>query len=443
MDNMVARQAQGRSCRRELPRTYVVQMVRSVSTDAIASKCALLGVSIPAMSVAAQRGGSGRSLVVAMLCLIAGKVGLLSWLAYKSANVPQLQAEATPVLPRIELKVPGPRMGDPDRPLPDDMSDSEKRVIQIFSTASPSVVFITTHAVKRSPFSRNVQKIPAGTGSGFLWDEKGHIVTNFHVIREASIASVTLADQSSYDATLVGQAPSKDLAVLKIDAPKDKLKALRRGASADLRVGQLAIAIGNPFGLDHTLSTGVVSGLGREIQSLAKVPIFGVIQTDAAINPGNSGGPLLDSLGRLIGVNTAIFSPSGASAGIGFAVPVDTVTRVVPQLIKDGKLTRPGLGIQHDPQLSARTGVPGVLVLGVAAKSGAAEAGLRGTRRNPDTGEVVLGDIIVEVDGKAVKNSNDLYKHLDDKKVGDVIKLKVRRGDGDKSMDVELQPLAD
>lgn len=394
------------------------------------------------MTVQPAKRRPGRSLVAMLLVLIAVNVGLLSWLAYRSAQTTELVAEAAPVLPRIEVKIPksGQRDGDP---LPSDMSAGEKRVIQIFSTAAPSVVFITTHAVKRSPFSRNLQKIPAGTGSGFFWDDDGHIVTNFHVIREASIASVTLSDQSTYDAQLVGAAPTKDLAVLKITAPKDKLRPIERGASGDLRVGQLAIAIGNPFGLDHTLSTGVVSGLGREIQSLAKVPIFGVIQTDAAINPGNSGGPLLDSRGRLIGVNTAIYSPSGASAGIGFAVPVDTVTRVVPQLIKDGKLTRPGLGIQHDPQLSARTGVPGVLVLGVAEGSGAEEAGLRGTRRNAVTGEVILGDIIVGVDGKPVKSSTDLYKHLDDKEVGDVIKLDVRRGEKETSLEIELQPLAE
>ncbi len=394
------------------------------------------------MSAAGTRSGVARGLVAMLLALIAVNVGLLGWLAYRSANDFQLEAQAEPRFPRIELKVESNKEGDP-APLPADMAAGEKRTIQIFENASPSVVFITTHAVKRSPFTRNVQKIPAGTGSGFVWDDKGHIVTNFHVIREASIASVTLADQSTYDASLVGAAPAKDLAVLEIKAPQEKLSALRRGKSADLRVGQLAIAIGNPFGLDHTLSTGVVSGLGREIQSLAKVPIFGVIQTDAAINPGNSGGPLLDSKGHLIGVNTAIYSPSGASAGIGFAVPVDTVTRVVPQLIQHGKLTRPGLGIQHDPQLSERTGVPGVLVLGVAKGSGADEAGLRGTRRNPVTGEVVLGDIIVEVDGKSVKTANDLYKHLDDKKVGDVVKLTVRRADKTKKLDVELQPLAE
>jgi S1-C subfamily serine protease len=380
--------------------------------------------------------------VVTLLALIAVNVGLLSWLAYRSANVTHLEAEATPVLPKIEVKVPGP--GQPQlSELPDDMGAQEKRVIEIFKTASPSVVFITTHAVRRHPFTRNVQKIPAGTGSGFFWDDQGHIVTNFHVIREASLASVTLSDQSTYDASLVGAAPTKDLAVLKIDAPKDKLRPLGRGNSGDLLVGQLAIAIGNPFGLDHTLSTGVVSGLGREIQSLAKVPIFGVIQTDAAINPGNSGGPLLDSRGQLIGVNTAIYSPSGASAGIGFAVPVDTVNRVVPQLIKDGKLTRPGLGIQHDPQLSARTGIPGVLVLSVAEGSGAEKAGLRGTRRDLSTGDVILGDIIIAIDGKPVKSSNDLYKHLDGKQVGDLVKIEVRRGEKTVSIEVELQPLAE
>ncbi len=393
------------------------------------------------MNASAQR-RPGRVLVPVLLLLIAVNVGLLGWLAYRGANTRSSQIEATPVLPKIELVLPKPGQTTP-APLPEEMAESEKRIIQIFQDASPSVVFITTHSVRRSPFSRNVLTIPAGTGSGFVWDDQGHIVTNFHVIREGNVASVTLSDQSSFDAELVGAAPTKDLAVLKIKAPKEKLKPLARGASGGLLVGQLAIAIGNPFGLDHTLSTGVVSGLGREIQSLAKVPIFGVIQTDAAINPGNSGGPLLDSRGRLIGVNTAIYSPSGASAGIGFAVPVDTVTRVVPQLIQHGKLTRPGLGIQHDPQLSERTGVPGVLVLGVAEASAAEKAGLRGTRRNALTGEVVLGDIIVAVDGKPVKDANDLYKHLDDKEVGDSVKLTVRRDAKDSELEVELQPLAE
>jgi S1-C subfamily serine protease len=386
--------------------------------------------------------GLGRALTGMLLALIAVNVSLLCWLAYRTLDAPALEAEAAGVVPKIELKLPAPAPGQEGAP-PVDLADSEKRLIQVFHDAAPSVVFITTHEVRRSPYTRNVLTLPAGTGSGFVWDDKGHVVTNFHVIKDASIAHVALSDQTTYNAELVGQAPEKDIAVLRIKAPADKLRALSVGSSKELRVGQLTIAIGNPFGLDHTLSTGVVSGLGREIRSLADVPIFGVIQTDAAINPGNSGGPLLDSRGKLIGMNTAIYSPSGASAGIGFAVPVDTISRVVPQLIEHGKLIRPGLGIQHDPQLSQRTGVPGVLVLGVIPQSGADEAGIRGTERNPITGEVVLGDIITAIDGKPVQGDSDLYKHLDDKQVGDSVKVTVRRGESSTTLTVKLTSIAE
>ena len=191
----------------------------------------------------------------------------------------------------------------------------------------------------------DVTEIPQGTGSGFVWDQDGHIVTNFHVVQEGDRANVTLNDGSTYPATIVGTTPDKDIAVLKIDAPPQKLLPLPIGQSSNLKVGQKVLAIGNPFGLDQTLTTGVISGLGREIKSVSGRPIHDVIQTDASINPGNSGGPLLDSSGRLIGINTAIYSPSGANAGIGFAVPVDTVNQIVPQLMKFGKITRPGLGI--------------------------------------------------------------------------------------------------
>jgi S1-C subfamily serine protease len=221
-----------------------------------------------------------------------------------------------------------------------DLAAEEKANIELFRQASPSVVYITVLSRRLDAFSLNVYEIPEGTGSGFIWDDQGHIITNFHVIRNAQAAQVTLADHSTYNAGLVGIAPNKDLAVLKIDAPKKLLRPLPIGTSHDLVVGQKTFAIGNPFGLDQTLTTGVVSALGREIRSATRQPIAGVIQTDAAINPGNSGGPLLDSAGRLIGVNTAIYSPSGAYAGIGFAIPVDTVNEVIPLLIRQGK-TKP------------------------------------------------------------------------------------------------------
>ncbi|HQY89734.1 MAG TPA: trypsin-like peptidase domain-containing protein, partial [Tepidisphaeraceae bacterium] len=237
-----------------------------------------------------------------------------------------IQARTTQAAESRDVTLRGPLAGD------------ELRTIELFKTASPSVVFITTRREQVNPFTQNVNEVPAGTGSGFVWDDQGHIVTNFHVIRGSSSFVVTLSDQSSYEAKFIGAAPTNDLAVLKIDAPVEKLTPLLLGSSHDLQVGQSVFAIGNPFGLDSTLTIGIVSALGRSIQSPAGVTIEEVIQTDAAINPGNSGGPLMDSAGRLVGVNTAIASPSGASAGIGFAVPVDTVNRVVPQLISSGRV---------------------------------------------------------------------------------------------------------
>lgn len=218
-----------------------------------------------------------------------------------------------------------------------DLAEDEKSTIALFKRSSPSVVHITTMTVRQNRYTRDIQQIPQGTGSGFIWDQDGHIVTNYHVIQGADAARVTLADQSTWQARLVGAYPDKDLAVLVIDAKKDRLPPIPLGTSHDLEVGQKVFAIGNPFGLDHSLTTGVISAVGREIESVTHQPIKEVIQTDAAINPGNSGGPLLDSAGRLIGVNTAIYSPSGAYAGIGFAIPVDEVNRLVPQLIREGR----------------------------------------------------------------------------------------------------------
>jgi S1-C subfamily serine protease len=245
----------------------------------------------------------------------------LALLAFSSSNgVAQNRADAQPraITPRGALQA-------------DELAN-----INLFKQASPSVVNITSLGVQRDMFSMNVQQVPRGTGTGFVWDAQGHIVTNFHVIQGGQGARVTLSDQSVYDAKLVGAFPDRDLAVLQIDAPKEKLPPLAMGSSRDLVVGQRVYAIGNPFGLDQTLTMGIVSALNREIESFNNRTIRGVVQTDAAINPGNSGGPLLDSAGRLIGVNTQIASPSGASAGIGFAIPVDEVNRIVP------RRTRPG-----------------------------------------------------------------------------------------------------
>ncbi len=318
-----------------------------------------------------------------------------------------------------------------------DLSDGEKQTISVFQSAAPSVVFITR--LNQHPLSLRADAIPSGSGSGFIWDDKGHVVTNYHVIRGASGAKVTLSDRSTWDASLVGTAVDKDIAVLRIQAPAAKLEALPRGTSSNLLVGQHVLAIGNPFGLDHTLSTGVISGLGRTIKSVAGHPINGVIQTDAAINPGNSGGPLLDSRGRLIGMNTAIFSPTGASAGIGFAVPVDTVTRIVPRLIDKGKADRPGLGVEIADARVA--GLRGVLVLSVRAGSGAAKAGLQPTTRDR-RGQIVLGDVIKAVDGKAVGSTDDLIDALADKQVGESVTLTIERGDQTRKVKVELGALS-
>ena len=243
-----------------------------------------------------------------------------------------------------------PKLHDPkavSRPVEarGDLASDEQNTIDIFRYSAPSVVYITSIALRRDFFSLNAYEIPQGTGSGFIWDKQGRVVTNYHVISDANRLEVTLADHSTWKAVLVGAAPDRDLAVLQISAPADKLRPISIGESKNLLVGQKVYAIGNPFGLDQTLTTGIVSALGREISSATGRTIHDVIQPDAAINPGNSGGPLLDSAGRLIGVNTAIYSPSGASSGIGFAVPVGEVNRVVPQIISKGKMIRPGLGI--------------------------------------------------------------------------------------------------
>ena len=308
-----------------------------------------------------------------------------------------------------------------------DFSADEKSTIALFRQASPGVVNITAIGVQRDLCTLNLYQIPQGTGSGFVWDTSGNVITNFHVIQNADAAQVTLADQSNWKARVVGVAPDKDLAVLRIDAPANRLHAIPIGSSKDLQVGQSVFAIGNPFGLDQTLTTGVISALNREIDSITRRPIQGVIQSDAAINPGNSGGPLLDSAGRLIGVNTAIYSPSGASAGIGFAIPVDTVNRIVPELIRSGKIIRPGLGIQiADEQIAQRLGVTGVLVVDVARGSAASKAGIQPTRRDAE-GRLRLGDIITAVDGKKVVTPNDLFLLLEKYKIGEVVTITVLR----------------
>ena len=307
-----------------------------------------------------------------------------------------------------------------------DLAADEHNTIELFQATSPSVVYITSIELRRNLFSLNIYEIPKGTGSGFIWDTEGRIVTNYHVIEDANKVQVTLADNSTWKAELVGASADKDIAVLKISAPGKILRPIPVGESANLQVGQKVFAIGNPFGLDQTITAGIVSALGREIKSATGMTIHDVIQTDAAINPGNSGGPLLDSASRLIGVNTAIYSPDGINAGIGFAVPVDEVNRVVTEIIKHGRLIRPGLGISvANERLMERLGVAGVLIVQVESGSSAEKAGLRGVRKAG--GDILLGDIIVGVNGKPIKSLDDLRREMERYQVGDEVTLKVIR----------------
>lgn len=312
-----------------------------------------------------------------------------------------------------------------------DIADDERATIEIFESAAPSVVYISTTAQPLSPWTRNLTEVRRGTGTGLVWDARGHILTNYHVIEDARSARVRLSDGRTYNARFVGASPEHDLAVLQIGVSLARIEPIAIGTSADLRVGQKVFAIGNPFGFDYSLTTGVVSALDRTIFAEEHGEIRHLIQTDAAINPGNSGGPLLDSAGRLIGVNTAIYSPSGNFSGIGFAVPVDTVNRVVPQLIAKGRYVRPRIGIYGDDDIGrpilAELGVEGVLILRVEVDSPADRAGLIATRVT-DSGEIIPGDIVQSVDGKPVSEMADLIEVLEQYRVGDVVVLGLRRG---------------
>jgi S1-C subfamily serine protease len=319
-----------------------------------------------------------------------------------------------------------------------DLAADEKATISLFKQSSRSVVHITTAAVARD-LAMNVMEIPQGTGSGFLWDEKGHIVTNFHVARNANQWQVTLADQSTWEAVPIGGSPEVDVAVLRIDAPSERIHPILVGTSKDLEVGQRVFAIGNPFGLDQTLTTGIISGLGRRIPSLTDRFIEGVIQIDAAINPGNSGGPLLDSRGRLIGMNAAIASPSGASAGVGFAIPVDTIQRVVPQILRHGKVVRPHIGAKYFPDSTVREmGLEGVMIARISPGGPADRAGLQPIHRDR-TGQIVLGDLVVAVDGQPVSGTDDFLSILEQHQAGQQIKLTIvraARSDAEETLEV-------
>ena len=317
-------------------------------------------------------------------------------------------------------------------------TEDETNTTEVFSGASPSVVYVTSTALRRQMFSLNVLEIPQGAGSGFIWDDSGLIVTNYHVVARANKLTVTLSDQREFEAQVVGLAPERDLAVLRLTDPPEGLIELPLGDSSELSVGRKVLAIGNPFGLDTTLTVGVVSALGREIQSPSGRKIRGVIQTDAAINPGNSGGPLLNSLGQLIGVNTAIYSPSGASAGIGFAIPVNTVREVVPQLIAYGKILRPILGIERaSDQWIRRNQIEGVPIVRTYRGFPADDAGMVGARRGP-RGDILLGDIIVEVDGQPVSNNDDFLSAMERHRVGDTVEITTIRGSSKQRFAVRL-----
>ncbi|MBW3540984.1 MAG: trypsin-like peptidase domain-containing protein [Planctomycetes bacterium] len=352
-----------------------------------------------------------------LVAILAVLVGVLAYRMWTSGPTAIYDPEAAPraIAPRGDL-------------LP-----TELKQIELYREAVPSVVHVTTTTLARSRMSFDITEIPRGSGSGFIWDDQGHIVTNYHLIHGASRAEVALQDGSVWSARLVGAEPNKDVAGLKIDAPADRLRPIPVGESSNLVVGQNVYAIGDPFGFSATLTTGVIGGLDREMQSIGGERIAGVIQTDAAINPGNSGGPLLDSSGRLIGVNTAIYSPSGASAGIGFAVPVDIVNEIVPDLIRDGRVDRPGLGVHLRDATAAdyrRRGllpeIEGAYVHEVVEGLPADRAGLLGTRRGP-AGRLIPGDLITAIDGEPIRNAAELILALKSRKVGESVMLDVVR----------------
>jgi S1-C subfamily serine protease len=336
--------------------------------------------------------------------------------------------------------------GNPLAPAPGDTgpdylsfkTEDEANSTEIYRRASPAVVHVTNVALQRSFFGRNVMEVPQGAGSGFVWDRNGLIVTNFHVIAGANRLVVELQDNSAWDAEVIGVAPEKDLAVLRIEAPEELLFTLPVGDSAELEIGRKVLAIGNPFGLDTTLTTGVVSALGREIRAPNDRVIRNVIQTDAAINPGNSGGPLLNSLGQLVGVNTAIFSPSGASAGIGFAIPVNTVREVVPQLISFGRLYRPVIGIElASDRWARRYRIKGAPIVRVFPGLPAERAGIQGVWRN-FSGDMQLGDVIIAIDGKPIENADDYLSFMEQHRPGDKVVITTRRDGAQKEFEVRL-----
>jgi 2-alkenal reductase len=313
-----------------------------------------------------------------------------------------------------------------------DLAEFERSTIRVFETVAPSVVQVVS--VPRGGGSARGEASGA-SGTGFVWDAAGHVVTNDHVVAGGGSFAVRLASGEVLPGEVVGRAPNYDLAVLRLSQRGNLPAPVSVGRSADLKVGQAAYAIGNPFGLDQSLTTGIISALKRRLPTSGGREVADVIQTDAAINPGNSGGPLLDSAGRLIGVNTAIYSPSGTSAGIGFAIPVDVVNRVVPELIRSGRVPTPGIGIlAADETLAAQLGVTGVIVGDVVPGSPAEQAGLRGV--DPRAG--VIGDIIVGIEGAPVRQLSDLTDRLEQAGVGNSVSLSILRGNRSETVTVRI-----
>ncbi|MGH1351181.1 MAG: S1C family serine protease [Methyloligellaceae bacterium] len=317
------------------------------------------------------------------------------------------------------------------------LANFEQTSISLFKNTAPSVAYIYPVTGGRNPFGRTVRT--SGTGSGFVWDKAGHIITNYHVVKGASQVYVRLNVSDATIARVIGISPDHDLAVLRVSVPPGKLAPIPIGSSSDLQIGQSVFAIGNPFGLKQTLTTGIVSALNRGLPTSSAREISGVIQTDAAINPGNSGGPLLDSAGRLIGVNTAIATKSGTYSGIGFAIPVDTVNRIVPQLIRNGKAERPGIGIQAFPQeIAARLGVQGVVIASVLPNGPADKAGLIGVDRSSSR----IGDIIIAMDNKPVRDLGELTRALEKSGIGRTVILTIIRNNTRKNLKVTIADIS-
>ena len=367
------------------------------------------------------------------LLLLLAAAGLFVWRDRHRGNAPGLPQG------RADVPVGGPApaaRGDADAPAP--FPNPDTRVMDLYDRLSPSVVSVANKALVRSWMSPQIFEVPQGSGSGFVWDADGHILSNYHVVHEADALTVTFPDGQSFDARVVGAAPDYDLAVLRIEPAGRALVPIEPGVSRTLRVGQSVLAIGNPFGLDTSLSKGIVSALGRTMLSMSQRRISDVIQTDAAINPGNSGGPLLDLDGRLVGINTAIYSPSGANAGIGFAVPVDTIARIAPQLIANGRVTRAGIGVQLLPDALTRRGrAEGAGIAAVLPGSPAELAGVEGARQL-GWGSFALGDVITAVDGRPVKNTDDLRDLLELRQPGETVSLTLWKNNQSREVEVPL-----